>query len=74
MQTKSKGGWWREPMMWLVVGGPLVVVFAGLTTVWIAVKSADEVLPQQQVRALPAQELPAMQGRKHAAAPDEALK
>ena len=74
MQTKSKGGWWREPMMWLVVGGPLVVVFAGLTTVWIAVKSADEVLPQQQVRALSAQELPAMQGRNHAAAPDKALK
>ncbi len=74
MQTNSKPGWWREPMMWLVVGGPLVVVVAGLMTVWIAVRSADEVLPKQQMSAQTAQELPAMQGRNHAAAPDKALK
>lgn len=74
MSIRSQTGWWREPMMWLVVGGPLLVVIAGLTTVWIAMKSADEVLPHQQVKAQSAQELPAMQGRNHAAAPEKALK
>lgn len=74
MRSDSPKAWWHEPMMWLVVGGPLVVVFAGLATVWIAVKSADEVLPRQLVQVQSAQELPAIQGRNHAAAPEKALK
>lgn len=39
--------WYHEPMMWLVVGGPLVVVVAALITVFIAMKHADPVLPRQ---------------------------
>jgi uncharacterized protein len=60
-------------MMWLVVGGPAVVVVAALMTVWIAVRSADVVLPREQVQAKNATELPAVQGRNHVAAPDKAL-
>ena len=76
--------WYREPMMWLVVGGPLVVV-ASLITVWIAVRNADTVLPReaaparvaQPLDALSAQErlqvekavLPAGQARNHVVSP-----
>lgn len=28
--------WWAEPMMWLVLGLPTVVVVAGLMTFWLA--------------------------------------
>lgn len=73
MTAKSKS-WWREPMMWLVVGGPLVVVVAGLSTLWIALKSADTVLPHNQTQAVTATEIPAMQGRNHVADPNKVLK
>ncbi len=36
--------WWRVPHMWLVVGGPLVVVVAAIVTAVIAVNGADPVL------------------------------
>ena len=39
--------WYHEPMMWLVVGGPLVVVVAAIATAVIAMKYADPVLPRQ---------------------------
>lgn len=77
--------WFREPIMWLVVGGPLVVVVASLITVWIAVRHADTVLPKEAAPArvaeprqdLPHEErlqaekalLPAQQARNHAVSP-----
>jgi hypothetical protein len=36
--------WWRHPMVWLVVGGPLVVVVAAIVTAWIAIRGADPVV------------------------------
>lgn len=36
--------WWREPMMWLVVGGPLVVVVASFVTLALALQHVDPVL------------------------------
>lgn len=59
--------WWRHGMVWLVVGGPLVVVVASVATLLIAVANPDPVL---QVRA-PAQQAqqPAVQARNHAATP-----
>lgn len=63
--------WWREGMVWLVIGGPAVVVVAGITTAVIAYQGADEVLqvpPEaRQVNARPTAETPAMQARNHAA-------
>lgn len=77
--------WFREPMMWLVVGGPLVVVVASLITVWIAVRHADTVLPREAAPARVAEPLerltpeerlqaekallPANQGRNHVVSP-----
>lgn len=71
MSTQSWQGpvapWWRHGMVWLVVGGPLVVVVASVATLLIAVANPDPVL---QVRA-PAQQAqqPAVQARNHAATP-----
>jgi hypothetical protein len=68
--TPSKA-WWREPIMWLVVGGPAVVVVAGLATVGIAVKYPDPVLPRDAMSAPVssgidgAKDLPADVVRKH---------
>jgi hypothetical protein len=58
--------WWREPMMWLVVGGPLAVVFAGIATAAIAMRSADAVVLQAPAATALR---PAVQARNHAAAP-----
>lgn len=54
--------WWRVKTLWLVVGGPLAVVLAGVVTTVIAVQGADTV-----VRAQPQAQAPAMQARNHAA-------
>jgi uncharacterized protein len=54
--------WWREPMMWLVVGGPLAVVVAAVVTAVIAIRGADPVLDTRVAT-------PAVQARNHAASP-----
>lgn len=77
--------WWRVPHMWLVVGGPLVVVVAAIITAVIAVKGADPLLNKEDyerdlkaaTQNLEGQEKidaliklqPAHQARNHAASP-----
>ncbi|MCV0440417.1 MAG: hypothetical protein K5880_17625 [Hydrogenophaga sp.] len=76
--------WWRVPQMWLVVGGPLVVVVASLITAFIAIRHADPVLDKAaferdreaalalqgaQREAALIQLQPAHQARNHAASP-----
>ncbi len=82
--NKSSVSWWRVPHMWLVVGGPLLVVVASIITAVIAVKGADPVLDKedyernlQAARSLQGQARidaliqlqPAHQARNHAASP-----
>jgi hypothetical protein len=73
-QSEQPSPWWREPMAWLVWGGPALVVVASLVTGFIAVKGADQPLLEgqpttkvnaQQINAL----TPALQARNHAATP-----
>jgi hypothetical protein len=63
--------WWRVGMVWLVVGGPAVVVVASIVTGVIAYRGADEVLVNTpSARHAPVQptgETPAVQARNHAA-------
>jgi hypothetical protein len=33
--------WFREPWPWILAAGPAIVVVAGITTAWIAIKSND---------------------------------
>jgi uncharacterized protein len=65
--------WWRHPMMWLIVGGPLTVVVAALVTATIAIRGADTVLPTQDT-AQSGSEAPAIQARNHAATQQPAPK
>lgn len=76
--------WWRVPHMWLVVGGPLLVVLACAVTITIAFSIEDPVLDkatyqrdlafanqlegQARIDAL-AKLQPAHQARNHAASP-----
>ncbi len=59
--------WWRIRMVWLVIGGPLVVVIASFATLALALSFPDPVLAPAAV-ASPA-ETPAVQARNHAATP-----
>lgn len=77
--------WWKVPHMWLVVGGPAVVVVAAIATAVIAIKGADPVLDKEAYerdlkaasKNLQGQALqealiklqPAHQARNHAASP-----
>ena len=35
--------WWKYPHMWMVVGGPLIVVIASFVTLWFALHIPDPV-------------------------------
>jgi len=43
-QERKSESWWKYGHMWLVLGGPAVVVVAGIITVVIAVNGADPVI------------------------------
>lgn len=73
--------WWRFGHVWLVLAGPAIVIVAGFVTLWLAVRSPDALVAEDYYRrgiqinrtleggdrAL----LPAMQGRNHAATPND---
>lgn len=64
--TVSRPPWYRLPIVWLVIGGPAVVVVASLITVFIAVKNVDPVIDVTKAPSQPGL-APAVQGRNHAA-------
>lgn len=66
LPTLARTSWRHEPMMWLVLGGPAIVVVAAILTAVIAVRGADPVLPTERVTA-PRADSPALQARNHAA-------
>lgn len=74
--------WWRYSHVWLVVGGPAVVVVASIATLALALRWPDPVLAgdayRQGVRVDAARAatgeaaralMPALQGRDHAVSP-----
>ena len=60
--------WWRVRMVWLVVAGPVIVVVAGFTTLFIAVRGGDRPLLEASTAPTAAQ-APATQGRNHVLQP-----
>lgn len=57
-------------MVWMVIGGPAVVVVAGLVTFYLAVSAPDPVLPtygKSSAEPKGITHAPALQGRNHAA-------
>lgn len=69
--------WYRYPIVWMVIGGPLVVVVASLITAFIAIRGADPVLTREDSAAAAVGRdgmdtlSPAIQARNHAATPHE---
>ena len=59
--------WWRLPIVWLVIGGPAAVVVASFVTLALAILNPDPVLSAPA--ATREADLPAVQGRDHAATP-----
>jgi hypothetical protein len=63
--------WWRFGLVWMVLGGPAVVVVAGFITLYIAASNPDPVLNVTPRTAMQERQgithAPAMQGRNHAA-------
>lgn len=74
-KPKSTGPWWREKFMWLVVGGPSLVVVASFATLALALHFPDPVLEDRAPEAsgadakakLPTALAPAQKARNHAA-------
>jgi len=60
---------WRVPALWLVIGGPALVVLASFITLAIAWRGADP--PVRESTAAPSADsmTPATQARNHVATP-----
>ena len=75
--TPSCPPWWRFPLVWMVIGGPGVVVVASFVTLWLALGTPDPVVDPDYYRkgveinrTLADKKLmPAVAGRNHAATP-----
>ncbi|MDM0014285.1 FixH family protein [Variovorax sp. J22P168] len=70
--------WWRFPLVWMVIGGPGLVVLASFVTLWLALSRPDPVVEEDYYRKgvelsrppVDKKLIPAMAGRNHAATPE----
>jgi uncharacterized protein len=60
--------WWRIGMMWMALGGPVVVALASLASAVLAVRGADVPIQLPSASSASAHR-PAVQARNHAATP-----
>jgi len=60
--------WWRLPIVWMVIGGPAIVVVASFVTLSLAIRFPDPVLTTADKAER--SEQPALQARNHAATPE----
>jgi len=75
--------WWRVPMVWVVLSGPLAVIVASLVTAVVAWKHIDPLVDESRPGHIPVTAevpvpadpkdsmAPAMKGRNHAATPQK---
>jgi hypothetical protein len=74
MGQKESKPWWSYGYVWLVIGGPMVVIIASFITLYFAIKTPDPVIENYYVKGmeinktLEAEEAlaPAMKARNHA--------
>ena len=59
--------WWQYRMVWLIIGGPLVVVIASFVTLGLALRHPDPVIESTATAVQDGAHVPALQGRNHAA-------
>lgn len=60
--------WWRIRMVWLALGGPLLVVVASVVTLVLAVQGRDRPVADIATQSAEA-DAPAIQARNHVVAP-----
>jgi hypothetical protein len=75
--TEKPAPWWKFGHMWMVVGGPAIVVVASFITLYLAITRPDPVMDQNYYQkglelnktmgVNPSSLAPAMQARNHAA-------
>jgi uncharacterized protein len=58
--------WWRYPIVWMVIAGPVVVVVASLITAGVAIRNVDPVLDTSPKTVEALKDTPAVQARNHA--------
>jgi uncharacterized protein len=77
-KPQDSAPWWKHGHVWLVIAGPAVVVVASIVTAVIAIRTDDPVVEADYYRrgieinktlARDRAQLPAVQGRNHAATP-----
>ena len=63
--------WWRVPTVWLVIGGPALVVVASIATLVLAVRGGDVPLRETREASAPQADTmtPAAKARNHAVTP-----
>ena len=75
MEIEDTKPWWKFGYVWMVIGGPLVVIVASFITLYFAIQTPDPVIENYYVKGLEinktleAQEkglAPAMKARNHA--------
>lgn len=66
-KSEQSKPWWRYPIVWMVIGGPAVVVVASFFTAGLAIKHVDPVLDTSVGQVKAPSEAPAIQARNHSA-------
>jgi hypothetical protein len=65
-EPKDSRPWWSYGHLWMVIGGPLIVVVASFVTLYLAIRTSDPVYTDPSAGQA-ADEAPATQARNHAA-------
>lgn len=75
--TEVPQKWWKFGHVWMVVGGPAIVIVASFITLYLAVSRPDPVMDENYYQkgieinktlgGTPSSAAPAMQARNHAA-------
>jgi hypothetical protein len=71
-EQKDSRPWWSYGHLWMVIGGPLIVVVASFTTLYLAIRTPDPVYTDPAAaeaadEGSAADSVPATQARNHAA-------
>lgn len=69
--TTQAAPWYRHGMVWMVIGGPLVVMVASFITLGLAVRGADVVIEEPAARGVHqpgSADAPAIKARNNASA------
>jgi hypothetical protein len=71
--SEAKKAWWQHPIMWLIVGGPAVVVIASMLTIALAIRYPETLVDERKQTTLAASKqdsaamMPAVKARNHVA-------